>query len=1007
MQYIKIRGARTHNLKNINLDIPRNKLVVITGVSGSGKSSLAFDTLYAEGQRRYVESLSTYARQFLGIMEKAEVDSIEGLSPAIAIDQKAKTHNPRSTVGTVTEIYDYLRLLFARIGLPHCPKCGKLVQAQTIDEIYEQITQKVKGKKFILMAPLLQDRKGEHKKELQEIESAGFARVRLDGIVMEIEEALEKKINKNKRHNLEIVIDRLVLNQDPNKNFKMRLMNSLETALDLGNGLVMAEIIDSAFQNKNNQKIIKNKISCLTNKKITNQKILLFSRNLACKYCKINLPDFEPRNFSFNSPHGACLHCSGLGITQDIDPDLIIHNKNLSITEGAIKPWIQRVGNTNWQYAILKSLSKKYKFSLKQPVKNLSKKNLEIILYGVKKEKMKTNFQNERGNFEINPVRERNNNRQSKSMAFSNAVNIKYEGVIPNLYRRYKETHSDYIRKEIEGYMRKKQCPACHGARLRKESLSVLVNKKNIIEITEMNIKKCLTFFQKIQISSSEHLSPADQKKNLSSLTIRKHKIIQPIVQEIIKRLEFLKNVGLSYLTLARSANTLSGGEAQRIHLATQIGSQLSGVLYVLDEPSIGLHMRDNHKLIKSLRSLRDLKNSVIVVEHDAEMMLKADYLIDIGPGAGKNGGKVIVQGSFKDVAKDKNSLTGQYLSGQKTIPSPKKYRQSQGKLKIIGANEFNLKKIDVEIPLGCLVCVTGVSGSGKSTLIQRILVRALKQRFHRTKALPGKHREITGMHLIDKIIAIDQSPIGRTPRSNPATYTGLFNYIRTIFAQTPEAKIRGYKMGRFSFNVKGGRCEACKGEGEVKIEMHFLPDIYVKCEECKGARYTTEALEIYYKEKNIAEVLKMNAGEAYQFFANIPSIKRKLKILKEVGLDYLELGQPATTLSGGEAQRIKLAKELSKRATGRTFYVLDEPTIGLHFDDVKKLLEVTNKLVNRGNTVLIIEHNLDVIKCADWIIDLGPEGGDLGGYLVACGAPPEVAKAKHSYTGQYLAKII
>ena len=943
-KYITIKGARVHNLKNISLKIPRDKLVVITGLSGSGKSSLAFDTLYAEGQRRYVESLSSYARQFLGLMEKPDVDQIDGLSPAIAIDQKSASRNPRSTVGTVTEIYDYLRLLFARVGKPHCPKCGLPIKAQSIDQIREKILTLAAGSKFMILAPTIRDRKGEHKRELNEIKEAGFVRVRLDKTVMETVEALDSKITKNKRHSLEVVVDRLVMPTTIDKDFLSRLAGSLETALDLGDGLVIAA-------------------------DVSNSKDYFFSQHFACKVCAINLPIPEPRHFSFNSPHGACQECAGLGVKQEIDPDLIAPNKNLSIAEGAIHPWMNVVGNLGWQYQLLKAASQAYGFSLNVPFKKLSPAVVGIIFYGNKGDRLKAKFTTERGYFE---------------------TKIPFEGVIRNLERRYRETKSDYIRKEIERYMRKLKCPVCQGKRLKPESLAVKVLNKNIIEITELSIAEAVNFF--------------NQLTRAASLEAKDRIIASQILKEISKRLRFLFDVGLAYLTLSRSAASLSGGEAQRIRLATQIGSSLSGVLYILDEPSIGLHQRDNQKLIKTLKNLRDLGNTVIVVEHDEETMRSADWLIDVGPGAGREGGRIVACAKPLALAKNKSSLTGRYLSGELGLKSPRRFRVGSGRqLKIIGATEFNLKKIDVAIPLGKLIGITGVSGSGKSTLIHRVLSRALRLHFYKSRAIPGRHKKITGLEYLDKVISIDQSPIGRTPRSNPATYTAVFNYIRDLFASTPEAKIKGYRSGRFSFNVKGGRCEACRGEGLIKVEMNFLPDVYVECDECKGRRYNQEALAVYYKEKNIADVLKMTVADAYDFFINIPQIKSKLKILKEVGLGYIELGQPATTLSGGEAQRVKLATELAKRATGKTLYILDEPTTGLHFADVEKLLVVLNCLVDKGNTVLVIEHNLDIIKSCDWLIDLGPEGGEAGGYLVASGTPRQVAKIKASYTGQYL----
>ncbi len=939
---ILIRGARVHNLKNIDLKIPRDKLVVITGLSGSGKSSLAFDTIYAEGQRRYVESLSAYARQFLGLMDKPDVDQIEGLSPAISIDQRSASSNPRSTVGTITEIYDYLRLLFARVGRPHCSKCGKPVSAQTVSQITDKILSVRKGTKVVILAPMVRDQKGEHKREIAEIQKAGFVRVRLDGTIMDVEEALETAINRRRRHNLDVVVDRLIL--EKNKEERERLVDSLETALDLGNGLVIINQPDA-------------------------KKDVLFSEHFACPDCDISLPALEPRNFSFNSPHGACPECTGLGTKLEIDQKLIIPNKKLSVREGAIRPWARAVSAGGWYIQMLESVASHYGFSLDLAVNKLKQDDLNIILYGTKGERVPTTYRKEYRHFE---------------------AKIPFEGVIPNLERRYKETQSDYIRREIEKYMRIYPCPTCQGARLKLEILAVTVGERSIIDIVRMNIAETSDFF-----------------KDLSkSLTPKERIIAKQILKEIRERLSFLQNVGLPYLTLDRSASSLAGGEAQRIRLATQIGSSLSGVLYILDEPSIGLHQRDNLRLLATLKQLRDRGNTVIVVEHDEETILNADHIIDIGPGAGKHGGEIVTQGSPAQVKNCKKSLTGQYLAHRLEIPLPQHYRRGNSrKVSIKGAREHNLKNIDVEIPLAKFVCITGVSGSGKSTLMDDILARALAQKFYRAKRLPGKHRRITGFSYLDKVITIDQSPIGRTPRSNPATYTGVFTPIRELYAKAPEAKIRGYRAGRFSFNVKGGRCEACRGEGLVRIEMQFLPDVYVECEECQGSRYNKAALEIYCKGKNIAQVLEMTVEEALQFFYNIPIVRQKFQILSEVGLGYLRLGQPAPTLSGGEAQRVKLATELSRRATGKTLYILDEPTTGLHFDDVKRLLGVLNQLVDKKNTVLVIEHNLDVIKSADWIIDLGPEGGEAGGEIVAQGTPRQMARVKKSYTGQFLKK--
>lgn len=940
---IVIKGAKVHNLKNIDVEIPRDKMVVITGISGSGKSSLAFDTIYAEGQRRYVESLSAYARQFLGMMDKPDVERIDGMSPAISIDQKTVSKNPRSTVGTITEIYDYLRLLYARVGKPHCPKCGRLVSKQTINQILDQILKLKKGTKINLLAPVISDKKGEHQHVLQEILRAGYVRVRFDGQIYPMEEALDMDVDKNKRHNIEVVVDRIEMTG--NSGDKIRVADSLETALDLGNGIVIANL---ANENKD----------------------MLFSQLFACPKCGINLRDLEPRNFSFNSPHGACKECTGLGTKLEVDDNLVIPNKKLTLAQGAIRPWSSSVSmRQTWFSRILEALAESYGFSLDTAVKDLLEKHLEKVLYGT----------------------------GSKLIEVSDGmktIKTTFEGVLPNLERRYRETNSDYIRSEIERYMRIQVCPRCHGKRLRPEVLAVKVNEKSISDVTEMTVDKLVPWFKEL----------ADDKNILS---IKDQKIAEQIVKEIGDRLKFLQNVGLEYITLDRAAHTLSGGEAQRIRLATQIGSGLVGVVYILDEPSIGLHARDNDRLIATLKNLRDMGNTVIVVEHDEQTILESDYVIDIGPGAGKHGGELIFSGSPSKIVQDKKSLTGQYLSGKKKIETPKKYRKGNGKeLKVIGASEFNLKNIDVAIPLGKFVCITGVSGSGKSTLMDEILGKALANKFYGAKDLPGDHKKIEGIENIDKVIRIDQSPIGRTPRSNPATYTGVFTYIRDLFAETPEARMRGYKAGRFSFNVKGGRCEACQGDGLVKIEMHFLPDVYVECEECKGQRYNKQALEIHYKGKNISEVLTLTIDEAMMFFRHIPALKQKLEILQDVGLGYLQLGQSATTLSGGEAQRIKLATELSRRATGKTLYILDEPTTGLHFEDVNRLLKVLDRLVDKKNTVLVIEHNLDVIKCADWIVDLGPEGGDKGGEVVAAGTPKDVMKVKRSYTGQYLKRL-
>ncbi len=949
-EVIKIRGARVHNLKNVSLDIPRNAFVVFTGLSGSGKSSLAFDTIYAEGQRRYVESLSAYARQFLGLMDKPDVDQIDGLSPAIAIDQKSVSHNPRSTVGTVTEIYDYLRLLYARTGTPHCPVCGREVQRQTTEQIRKQILTWPANTPILVLAPKVRDMKGEHKHVFAEVRKAGYVRVRLDGIVTPLDEAERLELEKQKKHSIEVVIDRLTLGPELDK---QRLSESLEAANRIGKGLIIISRVTPE------------------GKKITDT---LFSLQYACAHDGTSLPPIEPRNFSFNNPHGACPDCTGLGTKLEIDPELVIPNPKLSVAEGAIRPWSRSASNQTWYMRVVEAVARDMKFSLRTPVKDLPKKAVDAILRGTGDRE-----------YDVN-----NNTGAGKVRAFMTS----YEGVIPNLMRRYKETDSDYIRAEIERYMRVWSCPTCKGKRLKPEVLGVTVAGKSIADVTAFTVEKANDFF--------------NQLARPKAMTEREATIAKQILKEIRARLGFLQNVGLDYLTLDRAASTLSGGESQRISLATQIGSSLVGVLYILDEPSIGLHQRDNAKLIHTLKTLRDLGNTVLVVEHDEETIREADHVVDIGPGAGEHGGVVVAQGSPKELAKNPRSLTGQYLSGKKFIAIPKQSRKGNGKALVIkGAKEFNLQNLTVKLPLGMLVCVTGVSGSGKSTLITDILSRALAQEFYNAKDLPGKHDRIDGMEYLDKVITIDQSPIGRTPRSNPATYTGVFTPIRDLFTQMPEAKQRGFGPGRFSFNVPGGRCEACEGDGLVRIEMHFLPDVYVECEECHGRRYNPQVLEVLYKGKNIADVLDMTVEEALEFFRNIPAIKAKLQTLMDVGLGYIHLGQSATTLSGGEAQRVKLATELSRRATGRTLYILDEPTTGLHVDDVKRLLGVLSQLVDKGNSVLVIEHNLDVIKSADWIVDLGPGGGDKGGRLVAEGRPKDVAKVKGSYTGQYLKKVL
>jgi len=943
---IIIKGARVHNLKNVSLEIPRDKLIVITGLSGSGKSSLAFDTIYAEGQRRYVESLSAYARQFIGLMDKPDVDLIEGLSPAISIDQKSTSHNPRSTVGTVTEIYDYLRLLFARTGVPHCHQCGQRIRTYSIDEITGNILKNFFAKDIYVLAPIVKDKKGEHKNILGNLRKAGFSRVRFDGNIMSLEQAEDQNVDKNKKHAVEIIIDRLTVSAD--KDDRARLSESVEKALELANGLVAVLVAESGESEKT------------------------YSRLFACPDCGISLPEIEPRLFSFNNPYGACSECSGLGTKLEVDPELVL-NYNLTIAQGAIRPWSHgTTGSQSWLLRILGTVAEKNGFDLNTPIQKLTPKQLHIVLYGTGEKNYNVDYQSDR---------------------FSGQLTTEFEGVIPNIERRYKQTESDFIRKEIEGFMRVLDCPACGGKRLKKEALAILVEGSSIHDIASLSIEEAFKFFEQLEKS-----------KNQSA---KNKKIASQVIKEIKSRLNFLLNVGLNYLTLSRAANTLSGGEAQRIRLATQIGSQLVGVLYILDEPSIGLHQRDNTKLINTLKTLRDIGNTVIIVEHDRETIEESDYIIDVGPGAGEHGGEIVAAGTLKQIIKSPGSITGQYLSGKKSIPTPKKHRPGTGQsLKIIGAAENNLKNIDVEIPLGKFTAITGVSGSGKSTLMDDILSRALAAKFYRAKTAPGKHVRIEGTGFINKVINIDQSPIGRTPRSNPATYTGCFTPIRELYASLPEAKIRGYKAGRFSFNVTGGRCEACSGDGMIKIEMQFLPDVYVECEVCHGTRYNKEALEIHYKEKNISDVLKMTVEEAALFFKNIPAVGHKLETLLEVGLGYVRLGQSATTLSGGEAQRVKLSTELSRRDTGQTLYILDEPTTGLHFDDIKRLLGVLQKLVDKGNTILIIEHNLDVIKSVDWIIDLGPEGGDKGGRVIAQGAPQDVAKVKNSYTGQYLKRI-
>jgi len=933
---IVIRGARTHNLKNIDVEIPRDQMVVVTGLSGSGKSSLAFDTIYAEGQRRYVESLSSYARQFLGQMNKPDVDSIEGLSPSISIDQKTTSNNPRSTVGTVTEIYDYLRLLFARVGRPYCPVHGVEISSQTVEQMVDRIMEYPERTRIQILAPIVTGRKGQHVRILEDIKKQGFVRLRIDGEMYEVTDDIQ--LDKNKKHDIDVVVDRIIIKEG----IATRLADSLETALNLGNGRVIIDVIG--------------------------QEELLFSEIHACPYCGFSIDELEPRLFSFNNPFGACPSCDGLGARLEVDLDAVIPDKNLTLNEHAIAPW--KPISSQYYPSLLKAVCDHYGIDMDTPVKDLPPEHLDIILYGSRGEKIRFYYVNEFGNV------------HDKEIVF--------EGVVPNIERRYHNSSSDYVREQMEQYMMQQTCPTCKGYRLKKEALAVKINGKHIGEVTDMQVREALEFFENLELTK--------QEKAIARLILR----------EIRNRLGFLVNVGLDYLTLSRSAGTLSGGEAQRIRLATQIGAHLTGVLYVLDEPSIGLHQRDNDRLLQALKDMRDLGNTLIVVEHDEDTMLEADYIIDIGPGAGAHGGRIVAAGTPEEIMNHPKSLTGQYLSGKKFIPVPLKRREGNGHyLEIIGARENNLKNIHVKFPLGKFIAVTGVSGSGKSTLVNEILYKAVSRHLYKSKVRPGKHKEIKGLEHLDKVINIDQSPIGRTPRSNPATYTGVFDDIRELFAQTNEAKVRGYKKGRFSFNVKGGRCEACRGDGIIRIEMHFLPDVYVPCEECHGKRYNQDTLEIQYKGKNIADVLDMTVEEALEFFGNIPKIKRKLQTLYDVGLGYIKLGQPATTLSGGEAQRVKLASELYRRSNGKTLYILDEPTTGLHTDDIARLLDVLQRLVDNGDTVVVIEHNLDVIKVADYIIDLGPEGGEGGGQIIATGTPEEVAQMDHSYTGIYLRKIL
>ena len=938
MKNIIIKGARENNLKNVDLEIPRDKLVVFTGLSGSGKTSLAFDTIFAEGQRRYVESLSSYARQFLGQMEKPDVDYIEGLSPAISIDQKTTNKNPRSTVGTVTEIYDYLRLLFARVGVPHCPKCGKVINRQSIDQIVDRVLAMPEESRIQILAPVIRAKKGEHRKIFENARKSGYVRVRVDGIIYDLSEGID--LDKQKKHSIEIVVDRLVLRGDIRK----RLADSLETALHLANGLCAV---------------------------LCGEEVFSFSQNYACEDCGISLEELSPRMFSFNSPFGACPKCSGIGALKRIDPSLVLVSDELSVMEGAfhVSGWRAPDKEESVANAYYRALAKKYNFSLDVPVKKLPQNIIDIILFGTNGEEIEIEY--------------RRNGR-------STVYRTPFEGLVNNLQRRYDETTSEWAKADIESLMREIPCDACKGKRLRRESLAVTVGGKNIDEVCNLSVTKAVKFFAGLKFGKKDSV------------------IAEQILKEIFARLKFLENVGLEYLTMSRSAGTLSGGEAQRIRLATQIGSGLMGVLYILDEPSIGLHQRDNGKLIAALKNLRDMGNTLIVVEHDEETMLEADCIVDVGPGAGVNGGEIVACGTAEEIMQCRESITGDYLSGRKKIEVPKRRRErTERVLKVIGAKENNLKNISVEIPLGQFVCVTGVSGSGKSSLINEILYKHLACRLNRAKMIPGKCKAIEGTDFLDKVIAIDQSPIGRTPRSNPATYTGVFGDIRELFAQTAEAKARGYNAGRFSFNVRGGRCESCSGDGIIKIEMHFLPDVYVPCEVCKGKRYNRETLDVTFKGKNIYDVLDMTVDEALEFFTSIPKIKNKIQTMQDVGLGYIKLGQSSTTLSGGEAQRVKLATELSKRSTGKTIYILDEPTTGLHSADVHKLIEVLERLVEGGNTVLVIEHNLDVIKTADYIIDLGPEGGENGGTLVACGTPEEVAENDKSYTGMFLKKIL
>ncbi len=937
-KYIKIRGAREHNLKGIDIDIPRNELIVLTGLSGSGKSSLAFDTIYAEGQRRYMESLSSYARQFLGQMEKPDVEKIEGLPPAISIDQKSTNRNPRSTVGTVTEIYDYFRLLYARIGIPHCPKCGKEIKKQTVDQMVDQIMGLPERTKIQLLAPVVRGRKGEHQKLFEKAKKSGYVRVQADGNIYELTE--EIKLEKNKKHNIEIVVDRLAVKEGIEK----RLTDSIENVLDLSDGLLMVDVIDGETMN--------------------------FSQSFACPDCEISVEEIEPRSFSFNNPFGACPVCYGLGYKMEFDEDLMIPDKSLSIAGGAIQVmgWQSCTDPSSYTYATLKALAEEFQFDLNTPYQDLEEEIQYMQINGTDGRKVKVHYKGQRG---------------------EGVYDVAFEGLIRNVQRRYRETGSDVMKQEYEQFMRITPCKECKGQRLKKSSLAVTVSDKNIFEITNLSIKNLQKFLAEMELS--------EQQKRIG----------RQVLKEIASRVGFLVDVGLEYLSLSRATGTLSGGEAQRIRLATQIGSGLVGVAYILDEPSIGLHQRDNDKLLATLKNLRDLGNTLVVVEHDEDTIREADYVVDIGPGAGEHGGNVIAKGTAEEIMQNEDSITGAYLSGRIKIPVPKERKKPTGFLQIVEASEHNLKKINVKIPLGVLTCITGVSGSGKSSLTNEVLYKTLQRKLNHARTIPGRHKEIRGMEQLDKVIAIDQSPIGRTPRSNPATYTGVFDTIRDLFAATPDAKAKGYKKGRFSFNVKGGRCEACSGDGILKIEMHFLPDVYVPCEVCQGKRYNRETLEVKYKGKSIYDVLDMTVEEALEFFRNVPSIERKIQTLYDVGLSYIRLGQPSTELSGGEAQRVKLATELSRRSTGKTIYILDEPTTGLHFADVHKLIEILHKLSAGGNTVVVIEHNLDVIKTADYIIDMGPEGGDGGGTVIAKGTPEEVAAVKKSYTGKYIQKYL